>query len=345
MKGVINNKKHVKFRECIGTKIKLSPETITFLVMMIITFLVFTFSIKNFSFIRGENLTNIITDAVIPAVFALGMGIIIAGGGFDLSLAHIASMSALVTAYLMNPSIGLSPLLAILVGMLVAAIFGTLSGLVVSRLGISSFIVTLGVQFIVTGIRQVITGGMSVYIGNKSFKMLAANPLGISNLIVILIFVAVICYLVMERSAFGRKIQFIGSNIEASKFKGINVKNYTMYIFIIGAVLAAFGGVLYSARAGAVQINSVDSKLLDAITISIFSSVLFGKYRAHGIVLVAILISMVGTGMSMMGIKTEWIDFVKGLILLISIFMSNHIDIKNKISFIFKKRSDIKCQI
>ncbi len=74
---------------------------------------------------------------------------------------------------------------------------------------------------------------------------------------------------------------------------------------------------MFAARAGAVQINSVDSKLLDAITIAVFSSVIFGRFRTSGIVMVAILISMIGTGMSMMEIKTEWIDFVKGLMLLL----------------------------
>jgi ribose/xylose/arabinose/galactoside ABC-type transport system permease subunit len=325
-------------------KVKLSPETFTFLILMVIVFLIFAFSTKNFSFVKIQNLTNMLTDAVIPAMFALGMGVIVAGGGFDLSLGHIASMSALITAYLMNPGIGIDPLMAILIGVLIAGGVGAISGFIVSRMGISSFIVTLGVQFVIVGIRQVITGGRSVYIGNKSFKMLSKSPLGISNLVIILIIVALICYLVMERSAFGRKIQFIGSNIEASKFKGINIKNYTMYIFIIGAVLAAFGGILFSARAGAVQINSVDSKLLDAITIAIFSSVLFGRFRAHGIVLVAILISMIGTGMSMVGIKTEWIDFVKGFILLASIFISN-MNMNSNLLTIFKRRSVEKCQI
>jgi ribose/xylose/arabinose/galactoside ABC-type transport system permease subunit len=126
----------------------------------------------------------------------------------------------------------------------------------------------------------------------------------------------------MEKSAYGRKVQFIGSNIEASRFSGINIKNITLSIFVFGAVLAGFGGILFAARAGAVQVNSVDSKLLDAITIAVFSSVLFGRFRTSGILFVAVLISMIATGMTMLGVKTEWIEFIKGMILLSSIVFS-----------------------
>ena len=312
--------------------IGLSPQMRMFLILVLAVCLLFTFLTPNFSYIRIDNLGNILTDAVIPAIFAFGMGIIIAGGGFDLSLGHVASMVALIVAYLMNPGINYDPISATLFGLFAAAAIGVLSGLLVSRMGISSFIVTLGVQFLVIGIRQKITGGQSVYISNQAFKWIATNPFGISNLVFILLIIGLLCYLLMEKSTFGRKTQFIGANIEASRFMGIDVKNLTLCTFILGAILAAIGGTLFAARAGGVQINSVDSELLDAITIAVFSSVIFGRFRTTGIVLVAILISMIGTGMSMMGIRTEWIDFMKGLILLSSIVMAKYMNLNTPIS-------------
>ncbi len=321
-----------------------SPQMRMFLGLIIAVFLLFTFLIPGFNYIKIQNLNNILTDSVIPAIFAFGMGIIIAGSGFDLSLGHIASMVALIVAYLMSGGIRFDPVSAILIGLLSAAGVGAVSGLLVSRLGISSFIVTLGMQFLIIGVRQIITGGQSVYISNESFKWLATSVFGISNLVIILVFVSIFCFLLMEKNTFGRRVQFIGSNIEASRFMGINVKDITLLTFILGAVLAGFGGVLFAARAGAVQINSVDSKLLDAITIAVFSSVIFGKYQSSGIVLVAILISMIGTGMSMMGIRTEWIDFMKGFILLFSIFMARFTDLNTSITqiSILKKQKGAK---
>lgn len=303
---------------------KILPQTIGFLCLIGIVFLFFTFAVPGFSYIQPKNLNNILSDAVIPAVIAFGMGIIVSGGGFDLSLGHMASISALLTAYLMSGGIRMYPVPAILVGLCCAACLGLITGILVSRFGISSFIVTLGMQFLIISIRQIITGGSSVYINNRSFKNLAASPLGFSNLILILVTVTVICYLFMERTAYGRKIQFVGSNIEASKFKGIDIKNITMMTFVLGAVLAAFAGMLFAARAGAVQINSVDSKQLDAITIAVFSNVIFKKFHSMGIIMVALLISMISMGMSMMGIKVEWIEFVKGAILLLSIVVGKY---------------------
>jgi len=314
-----------------------SPQTLIFILLILASLVFFTFKTPNFSYLKISNLNNILTDAVIPAIFAFGMGIILAGSGFDLSLGTIASIIALIVAYLMSYGIGFYPIPAILIGLLIAAGIGTVSGLLVSRLGISSFIVTLGMQFLIIGVRQTITGGSSVYINNPSFKGLASNQFGVSNLVIILIIVGVLCYFLMEKSTFGRKIQFVGENIEASKFMGLDIKNITMLIFTLGAILAGFGGILFAARAGAVQINSVDSMLLDAITIAVFSSVLFGRFRTIGIVLVAILISMIGTGMNMMGVQTGWIDFMKGLILLISIVMSALMNLPKTKAMLFKK--------
>lgn len=301
---------------------KVISQMIRFIFLILAVLLLFTFLIPNFNYIRISNLNNILTDAVIPAIFGFAMGIILAGSGFDLSLGHIASMVASIVAYLMSRGLDMHPVLAISIGVSVAALVGSISGFLVSLMGISSFIVTLGVQFLVIGARQLITRGQSVYISNEGFRSLARRPLGISNLVFILIIIAIVCFFLMEKSTFGRKIHFVGSNIETSRFSGINVHLVTFLIFVLGAVVAAFGGILFAARAGAVQINSVDFRLLDAITIAVFSSVLFGRFRTIGIIFVAILISMIATGMSMLGIQTEWIEFVKGFILLSSIVMS-----------------------
>ncbi len=297
-------------------KLNMSKQSIIFIGMLLTVFVFVIFVLKG-------NLNDILADTVIPAIFALGMGVIFSVGGFDLSVGHIASLSALLVAFLMSPAVYLVPSAAILIGLGVACIIGAISGLIVSRLGVSSFIATLSIQFIITGVRQQVTGGRAIYISHEGFKELAGRTAGVSHLLISLLVVGVLCYFFMERSTVGRKMQFIGSNINASEYKGVDVRNLTVLAFVIGAALAAFAGMLFAARASIVQINSVDNFLLDAITIAVLSKVLFGgKYRTLGIIAVAFLISMLGTGIIMCGFKAEWVVFAKGLIIVLSIFLS-----------------------
>ncbi len=302
-------------------KERISKKTMIFIALLGFVFLFFT--ILNASFATLSNFNNMLADMVIPAVFALGMGSVFAVGGFDLSLGHIASIAALITAAMMKSPYLLVPASAIAVGVIAACILGAISGLIVSRFGVSSFITTLGMQFFITGIRQLVTGGAAVYISLASFKALAGRTSGVSHLLISLVVIGVLCYLFMERTTIGRKMQFIGANLDGSEYKGIDVRNLTLLAFVLGAVLAACGGVLFAARAGSVQINSVDSYLLDAITIAVLSKVLFGgKYKTVGIIAVAFLISMISTGIIMIGISSEWVTFTKGFIILVSMLVS-----------------------
>ncbi len=301
--------------------INISKQTMIFLGMLLGVFIFLSVFAEGFFAITNFN--NILADMVIPSVFALGMGIIFSVGGFDLSLGHIGSISALIVAYMMSPAIYLLPFPAIIIVVIIAGLIGALSGLVVSRFGVSSFIVTLGMQFLIIGIRQNITGGRAVYIGLAEFKNLAGRTNGVSHLLISLLVIGLLCYFFMERTTIGRKIQFVGSNINASEYKGIDIRNITMLAFSLGGVLAGLGGILYAARVGTVQINSADSYLLDAITIAVLSKVLFGgKYKTVGIIAVALLISMIGTGMVMLKLQAEWVIFAKGFIILCAIFIS-----------------------
>ncbi len=303
-------------------KLAISKQTIIFLAMLAIVFV--TLSITATGFFSISNINNILSDMVIPAVFALGMGIIFSVGGFDLSAGHLASMSAMLIAYLMSSAYYLTGFSGTIIVLLMAAVVGAISGLIVSRLGVSSFIATLGMQFLIIGARFQITGGKSIYITLASFKAIASRTSGgVSYLLFWLALIGLICYLFMERTTIGRKMQFIGSNIDASEYKGIDVRNLTLLAFVLGAILAATAGILMAAKAGTVMLASADSYLLDAITIAVLSKVLFGgKFKTVGIIAVAFLISMIGTGIIMLGWSSEWVTFAKGFIILIAIAIS-----------------------
>jgi ribose/xylose/arabinose/galactoside ABC-type transport system permease subunit len=259
-----------------------------------------------------------------PAVLALSMGVVISAGGFDLSIGHAAGFSTLMCGYFLR-HLGLGTYPSIILAIALAMLIGIINGFMVAKLGISSFIATLSMQFVLVGIRQWITAGDS-YRANTAIRNIAQGKfLGITNLIIISLVIISLVGFLMQKTTFGRKMQFVGANITASEFNGINVKKYTFLAFFISGTIAGIAGILQFSKLTSATINIGDGWLFNAMTIAVFSGVIFGRFKAHGIILVAVLITMITTGINMMGISPAWTNFILGLVLLLSLAAGKYI--------------------
>ncbi len=301
----------------------LSSKTLSFLVLIAVCMIVFTLLTP--AFIQLDNLYSMLLNATMPAVLALAMGIVISAGGFDLCLGHTAGFSALICGYFLRVA-GMNAYLAIILSILLAALIGAINGFVVARMGISSFIATLGMQFILVGIRQWISHGDS-YRANKIIKGITQGDIfGVSNLILLSCVMIIVVGLVMQKTPFGRKMQFVGSNIVGSTYNGVPTKLYTFLAFLLSGLICGIVGVLQFSRLTSATINIGDGWLFNAMTIAVFSNVIFGRFQAHGITLVAILITMINTGINMLGVSSAWTNFVLGIILLSSLLGGKYIN-------------------
>ncbi len=299
-----------------------SPQTMSFIGLMLLCPLVFGF-LKP-AYVTPDNLYSIVLSASLSAVLASSMGVVISAGGFDLCIGHTAGFAALMCGYFLR-SAGMETWPAIGLALLTALLIGAVNGLLVSRMGISSFIVTLGMQFVLVGVRQWITAGNS-YRASSVLKGIAqGDVLGISNLIILSAVMLAVIGLIMQKTAFGRKMQFTGSNIVASDYCGIPTKRYTFLAFFISGAIAGVVGVLQFAKLTSATINMGDGWLFNAMTIAVFSSVIFGRFKAHGIALVALLLTMITTGINMLGVSSAWTNFVLGLILFLSLFAGKYL--------------------
>ena len=286
-----------------------SWQTVFFIVLIGACALVFTLITP--AFITPMNLYSMLLNASMPAVLALAMGIVISAGGLDLCIGHTAGFSALMCGFFLR-ALDVNVYLSMIIAVLLAVLIGAINGFLVSRMGISSFIATLGMQFVLVGSRQWITSGDS-YRANKVIKSIAQGDLlGISNLILISFLIILLVGFLMQKTTFGRKMQFVGSNIVASRYSGIPVKNYTWMSFILSGTIAGLVGILQFSRLTSATINIGDGWLFNAMTIAVFSGVIFDRFKVHGIVLVSILITMITTGINMLGVSSAWSNFVLG---------------------------------
>lgn len=316
-------------------KTVLSPQTVSFLALIIICAAIF--GILEPAYLQVSNINSILLSAALPAVLSLGVAIVISAGGFDLSVGHVAGFATLMCGYFLRAK-RLDAIWAILLAILLSVVIGFINGIIVSRCGINSFITTLSIQFVLVGLRQWITDGDS-YRANRSIKAITQSSIaGISSLIVVSAVLIAVIGFIMQKTSFGRRMQFVGSNMEASIYNGIDEKHYTCIAFVLSGAIAGIVGVLQFSKLTSATINIGDGWLFNAMTIAVFSSVIFGKFKAHGIVLVAILVTMITTGINMMGVSSAWTNFVLGLILLAALFVGKGVKLKR----IGKKKGEMK---
>ena len=195
---------------------KFLPIKETLVLIAILIAMVILFQLFTSTFIDKANFIDILKEASKLCVISFGMAIIIAAGGIDLSLWHIAGFSAIIATTIMKEyEAGIA--MGLVGGLSVGLIFGLFNGALTSYLGISSFIVTLGTQFIILGLRYWITSGNIIMFLPDTYTVIGNGKIfSIHNTIIIMIVLAVICYFLMERTAFGRRVSSIGGNITAS---------------------------------------------------------------------------------------------------------------------------------
>ena len=292
-----------------------------FALIGIIVFIWGAFSIADSAYLSFGNVRDIFLDISIPVVFALGMGVVLAGGGIDMSIGHIGSFSAVIAALLLVKG-QLSVSVSIIAGLLTGVATGMFNGIVVSRFGISSFIATLGTQFILIGIRYWITGGETINRFPKVFTEIARGRIvGIPNVVIYMLIAVIALLFLMEKTVFGRRIQAVGFNIEASRLSGINVRNKTMGLFVLSGLFGGIAGVLIASKNSIVTVDVGDGYLLDAITMAVFSAVIFGRMKPIGVMLSAVIIIMITNGMNMLGANPSLINLAKGIMLLLAVIL------------------------
>jgi len=320
---------------------KFIPSKETLVLVGILISIVIFFQIFTSTFIDKANFIDILKDASKLCVISFGMAIIIAAGGIDLSLGHIAGFSAIIaTTVLKEYNVGI--VVGLSCGISIGLIFGLFNGLLVSYLGISSFIVTLGTQFIVLGLRYWITNGNIIMFLPDAYTIIGNGKIfSIHNTILIMITLGIICYYQMERTVFGRRVSSTGGNITASWLSCINTRKYTMLTFVMGGIFASVTGIVHTSHMEVVSVDIGDGFLLDALIIAVFSVVVYGRMKTLGVVLVTVMLMALTNGLTMMGVNPFFVKFVKGSLLLGALSINMAMQSEYFINRMYKSKAQI----
>ncbi len=278
------------------------------------------FALYTGSFLNGSNLVNIVEGSSILLILALGMTLIVALGGIDLSVGIAFDMGAAFAIVAMK-EYDVVWYLAVLIGIGGGALVGLLNAFLVVKLSVSPFLATLGTFFIGSSVQRIFTNGggpISHRRVAQEYRDLAVGDVyGIPTEIVIAAVVLVVYFIFLERSVFGKRIHAIGLQKKAALISGIKVNKYVALCFILAAATCAIGGIIGSANLRMFTPLAGFSYLLDAIAAVFIGASIHphGRPNVPGTLIGVLFLGMVANGLNLMGLDFNTKDALSGLIL------------------------------
>lgn len=288
-------------------------------IALIVMVIVFSICTKG-KYILKANIINILLASSIVGLVAIGESFILIGGQSDLSPGSVSAFSGVLVAILLRA--GWNMFLAIITVLIVGAVIGLFNALMVNKMKIAAFIATLATMSICRGSAYIICNGKAVSVTNQAFlKIGSGRVLGIPIPGIILIVMLIIFGIVLSRTGFGRKIYMIGGNATAARLAGINDMKLKTILFVLSAMLSAFGGCILAARMNSGQPSASDGLEFDAITAAVLGGVAFtgGSGDMLGTLIGLLILQGFNNGILMMNIQSFWQIVLRGVLLVLAL--------------------------
>ena len=291
-------------------------------------------------FLSKQNIFNVLRQQSTYIIITIGVMLTIMTAGIDLSVSSIAAVGSIMVAMALT-NWGLSLPVAILLAIIIGGAIGAINGYLIGYLKMAPFIVTLAVMTAGQGFAYLITKGAPIRLFDTnpassaliSFGQAKDPILGAPLPVYLAAFVAVIFYLIMKYTAFGRLIIATGSNETAVRLAGINVKKYKFWVYVISGGLAAMAGLIITARAAtATPITSASDFNLSAIAACVIGGVsLEGGKGTVAFTLVGVfIIALITNIMNLMSIAAYPQLIMKGLIIVFAVLLRSLSERNNK---------------
>jgi erythritol transport system permease protein len=296
------------------------------------------FAILSDNYLTAGNLTTITKQVAFNAIVALGMLLVILNGGIDLSVGSIVGFTAAVAGNLfrgvhipgtdvtMFPSLWVIIVLSLAVGMLV----GWVNGLLIARLNLAPFIVTLGMLYVARGLTEVLLNGQNITnelfgqpgLNNTGFfTIFASKPLGLPLAAWVMIILAIIFSVVLNRTPFGRWLYATGSNERAAQLSGVPVISVKTWIYVLSGLCAAIVGILQMANISSATADLGTFYELNAIAAVVIGGAALsgGRGTVRGTIIGAFVIGFLANGLVIVGVSPFWQKVITGAVIILAV--------------------------
>ena len=306
--------------------------------LVALAIIILIFATLNDNYLAAGNLATIAKDVAFNAIIALGMLMVILNAGIDLSVGSTVGLTGAVAGNLfqgvqipltdavMFPSTWVIVIIAVAVGMLV----GWINGLLISRLNLAPFIVTLGMLYVGRGLTQVLLGGTNITnelrgqeeLNNTGFfTVFASSPLGVPIAAWVMIAVAVAFSILLTRTPFGRWLYATGSNERAASLSGVPAKRVKTRIYVISGMCAGMVGILQIANIRSSTADLGQFYELNAIAAVVIGGAALsgGRGTVRGTIIGAFVIGFLTNGLVIVGVSPFWQTVITGAVIILAV--------------------------
>lgn len=273
------------------------------------------------SFFTASNMWNILRQISTNALLAFGMTFVILIGGIDLSVGPLLAFSGVFAAYVMG-NLGWPIWAAIAGSIILCSMVGMLNGVIVTKTGIAPFVVTLSVQQIFRGFAMLLANGAPIRIRDQGFINIGTTYIGpVAFPVIYMIIIMALCYVVLNKTQFGRHIYALGGNKTAARFAGIRTQRIEVMVYALSGFLAGIAGIVLAARMTAGVPATGDGYECDAIAAVVLGGASFtgGIGTIGGTLIGAIIIGVLNNGLNMLNVASFWQYVAKGVVILLAV--------------------------
>jgi len=280
-------------------------------------------------FLKRDNLLNIANQISVIAIVAIGMTFVIITAGIDLSVGSLIALSAVTSTLLIREAAGglqagpVGMVAACLGGILLTALVGAFSGLMVTRLQIPPFIVTLGMMLVAGGSAYWLSSGESISQVPAAFIWLGRGTswFRIPNAAILMLLLYVAAHVLTTRTPLGRYLYAVGGNSEAARLSGVPVRRVLLFAYVTSGALAGLGGVVMASqlKSGSPNYGQMYELYVIAAVVVGGTSLAGGQGKVFGTLIGAFIIAVIQNGMNLTGIESYTQRIVLGGVILLAV--------------------------
>lgn len=275
------------------------------------------------SFFTVNNFLNISRQISLLVIISIGATLVMSINEFDLSVGSMASLGGVMAALMAVAGVPMP--LCFILPVLISLVIGWINGWIVARFRVLSFITTLGMSTVLSGVIYWLTGGATVFQNiPKSFAWLGTFKLGsIPLLSVLMVLFVVVFWFIMRHTVLGRKMYAIGGGEETAKIAGIDVRRYKNVAFALCAVLACVTGMLIASRVGSANTTAGDGYFLKAYAAVFIGCTVSQKGVPNivGTLIGAAILGILANGLTMLQMPSYMQDIITGGIIIFAVIM------------------------